>query len=345
MLQKYGLSYRMWFRFVKNLLASALLAFYLTPANTDDLNIFRIGTGGKAGTYYPVGSLIAEAISNPPGSNLCSQIKQCGVPGLLAVAQSSNGSVSNIEGIANGELEAGLVQANVSYFAYTATEMFADRKPQTHLRAIASLYPEHMHIVARKDAGVSSPALLRGKRVSLNEPGSGTLIDARIVLKEYGLDEEKIEAHYIAGENAADNILDNTLDAIFIVSGYPTYSVAQIVNNAQAELVPIDGTQRESLVNKFNYFNADVIPANTYKNQALDIQTISVAALLVTSESMDEEFIYRLTESLWNDHSRKILDNGHPRGKSVTMETAIGGLGIPLHPGSLRFYRESGLLK
>jgi TRAP transporter TAXI family solute receptor len=335
----------MCFRFVNSFLVSAVLALYLTPSNAEDLTIFRIGTGGKAGTYYPVGSLIAQAISNPPGSDLCLQTEECGVSGLLAVAQSSNGSVSNIQGILDGELEAGLVQADVAYFAYTATEIFVNKKPQTHLRAIASLYPEHMHIVARNDAAISSPAMLRDKRVSLNEPGSGTLVDARIVLEEYGLDEEKIEAKYIAGESAADNILDNTLDAFFIVAGYPTSSVTQIVNSTEAVLVPIEGVQREHLVIKFKYFNSDVIPANTYKNQTHDIQTISVAALLVTSASMEEEFIYHLTAALWNKNSRKILDNEHPRGKSVTMESAVDGIGIPLHPGSLRFYQEKGLLK
>src|SRR5664279_6263739 len=159
----------------------------LPAAAQQDITFFRIGTGGTAGTYFPIGGLIANAISNPPGSRACADGGSCGVPGLVATAVASNGSVANINGIQSGQLESGFTQSDVAYWAYTCTGVYEGKPKVADLRLIANLYPETIHLVARKGANIKTVADLKGKRVSLDEPGSGTLVDARIILAAFGL--------------------------------------------------------------------------------------------------------------------------------------------------------------
>jgi len=141
---------------------------------------FRIGTGGTAGTYYPIGGIIANSISgNSPH----------GVPGLVASAVASNGSVANINAIASGASESGFSQSDVAYWAYTGTGLYEGRGKVEDLRLIATLFPETLHIVARADSGIKSVKDLKGKRVSIDEPGSGTIVDSRLVLASFGLTE------------------------------------------------------------------------------------------------------------------------------------------------------------
>ena len=125
-------------------------------AQTQDkgLKFFRIGTGSTSGVYFPIGGLIASAISNPPGSRQCDRGGSCGVPGLISVAQATMGSVDNVQAIATGALESGLAQADVATWAYNGTGIFKGKKPVTNLRAIANLYPESIHVVVRRAAKV-----------------------------------------------------------------------------------------------------------------------------------------------------------------------------------------------
>ncbi len=171
-----------------------LSGFGIASIQADDLRFFRIGTGGVSGTYYPIGGMIAHAISNPPGARPCSQGGSCGPSGLIVIAQSANGSVANVNGIQQGKLESGFVQSDVAYWAYTGTGTFSGNNPVSELRTIASLYSESVHIVVRRDSGIKRVQDLRGKRVSLDEPGSGTLIDAELVLREYGISRQDIDA-------------------------------------------------------------------------------------------------------------------------------------------------------
>ena len=159
-------------------IASAVMGFVIAAtlplAQAQNVSFFRIGTGGTAGTYYPIGGLLANAISNPPGSRACNEGGSCGVPGLIATAVASNGSVANINGITSGSLESGFTQSDVAYWAYTGTGTYEGKPKVAGLRLIANLYPESIHLVARKGAGIKTAADLNGTRVSLDEPGSGT---------------------------------------------------------------------------------------------------------------------------------------------------------------------------
>ncbi len=297
---------------------------------------FRIGTGGTGGTYFPVGGMIANAISEASGT---------GVKGLVATAVASNGSLANINAIGAGQFEAGLTQADVAYWAWSGTGLFEGRPKVDSIRFVANLYPESVQIVVKRGSGIRSVADLRGKRVSLDEPGSGTLIDARIVLAAYGLTDRDLKPEYLKMGPAADRMRDGALDAFFTVGGWPTGAIAELASSQGGiDLLPVDGDAAQRLLRQYSFFSADVIPADAYKGSA-ETKTIAVGAQLVTSAKLADALVHDITKALWNDATRKMLDAGHAKGKLIRKETAVDGAGIPLHPGAERFYREAGILK
>ena len=309
-----------------------------------EFQLFRIGTGGIGGTYYPIGGLIAQSISNPPEARPCDQGGSCGVPGLVAVAQSANGSVANIDAIARGSLESGFAQSDIAFWAYTGTGIYRDQSPVTSLRVIANLYLESIHLVARKGAGIASVKDLKGKRVSLDEPGSGTLVDARLILEAYGLSESDLVPRYVKPSPAAAMIASGELDAFFIVAGYPTTSVVALASDIGVNLIPISGPERDALIAQYSFLANDVIPKSTYSGVD-EVETVSVGAQWLVGAGVSADLVYEITKALWNDASRKLFETGHPKAKAITLETALQGVSIPLHRGAERYYREVGMIK
>ncbi|WP_112873059.1 TAXI family TRAP transporter solute-binding subunit [Paracoccus endophyticus] len=333
----------MFTRKILGLAAAAVLAA-TGAAAAQEMTFFRIGTGGTSGTYYPIGGLLANAISAPPGSRPCEDGGACGVPGLVASALASNGSVANVNAIVGGTLESGFAQGDVATWAQTGTGIWEGKPPADTLRAIANLYPESIHLVASAASGISSVADLKGKRVSLDEPGSGTLVDAQLILAAAGLSESDITPEYLKPDQAADRMKDGAMDAFFFVGGYPAGAIAELASQQDVRIVPIEGeVAAKVLENKF--FATDIIPAGTYEGTTADVPTIAVGAQWVTSASQPDELIYGITKALWNDATRAQLDAGHAKGKQIVKENALAGVGIPLHPGAERFYKEAGLLK
>ena len=313
-------------------------------ARAQQMKFFRIGTGGTAGTYYPLAGVIANAISNPPGSRPCDQGGSCGVPGLVATAVASNGSVANVNAINGGSMESGFAQSDVAYWAWTGTGIYEGKPKVERLRVIANLYPESFHLVARKGSGFKSVADLRGKRVSLDEPGSGTLVDARLVLAAFGMTDKDIRAEYLKPHQSADKLKDGALDAFVSVTGYPQGAIAELAATSGIELVPVEGPGVDKLLAQHAFFARDEIPSDAYKGVA-GVKTISVNAQWVTSTRQPDDLVYEITRALWNDNTRKLLDGGHAKGKAVQLKTALTGVGVPLHPGAEKFYKEKGLVK
>jgi len=327
------------------LAAATLLAGGLTTnAVAQDLKFFTIGTGGTAYTYYPVGGVIANAISKPPGSRECGQGGSCGVDGLIASAVSSRGSVDNVNAIISGLRDSGFAQSDVAYWAYTGTGTMEGKDPATDLRTIAALFEEHIHLVALKDGGVNSVADLKGKRVSLDEPGSGTYVDAKLILEANGLSADDVTAEALKGNAASEALRNGKIDAFFVVAGYPTGSLVELASAADIKLVPIDGDGAKALADKYGFFSQSEIPAGTYKGVDATA-TVAVGAQWFTSAKQDDDLIYKITKALWNEQSRKLLDVGHAKGKTITPDTALAGVGVPLHPGAEKFYKEAGLIK
>jgi TRAP transporter TAXI family solute receptor len=315
-----------------------------SSAGAQDITFFRIGTGGTTGTYFPIGGLISNAISNPPGSRSCKEGGSCGVPGLVATAVSSNGSVANVNGIVTGSMQSGFVQSDVAYWASTGTGIYEGRPKSDGLRAITNLYSESFHLVVRKDSGINSIAGLKGKRVSLDESGSGTLVDARLILSAYGMSEKDIAAQYFRPQEASDKLKDNAIDAFFSVAGWPEGAVAELAATIGIDLVPIEGPPAEALLKQYAFFASDEIPDGAYRN-VTGVRTIAVNAVWVTSIKQPDELIYSITAALWNPSTRKLLDSGHLKGKAIKIESAIDRLSIPLHAGAEKFYKENGILK
>lgn len=324
--------------------AAAMGILAVSGATAQEPQFFRIGTGGTSGTYYPIGGLIANAISSPPGSRPCEEGGSCGVPGLIASALSANGSVANVNAIAGGTLESGFAQSDVASWAQTGTGIWEDREAVESLRAIASLYPETIHLVAAADSGIESVADLVGKRVSLDEPGSGTLVDARIILEAYGIDEDAIEAAFLKPDQAAERMRDGAMDAFFFVGGFPAGAIAELASQNDITLVSIDGPEAAGIIEEYPFFAENTVPAETYEGVSEEVLTISVGAQWVTNADQPEELVYQITEALWNDSTRSLFDAGHQKGREITLETALDGIAIPLHPGAERFYREAGMI-
>jgi TRAP transporter TAXI family solute receptor len=320
------------------------LAFLLVPAMAQDVKFFRIGTGSTGGTYHPIGGLIASAISNPPGARPCDRGGACGPKGLIAVAQSTGGSVANVEAIREGRLESGLAQADIAYWAFKGEQVFRRKgKKVAQLRAIANLYPEAVHLVVRKDAKITKVADLRGKRVSLGPRDSGTRVDAQIILRAHGITTRNIKARYLAPGPSADALREGKLDAIFLVAGPPARAIVALAGGTEIALVPITGKRVDKLLKRYPFLSRGAIPAGAYKNENA-VETLTVGAQWVVSAEVPEALVYAITRALWHKNARKLLDGGHPEGRNIKLATALEGLGIPLHPGAERYYREAGVL-
>ncbi|WBU59322.1 TAXI family TRAP transporter solute-binding subunit [Paracoccus albus] len=332
-------------RWLSSVIVTLSLLFSATAtAAEDELIFFRIGNGSTAGTYYPIGGIIAASISNPPGGVECADGGACGVPGLLASAVATAGSVENVELISRNMLESGFAQADVAHWAQTGTGNFAGLPPIESLRGIASLYPETIHIVARADANVASLADLRGKRVSLDEPGSGTLVDARLVLDAAGISDADITVMHLPATRAAVALREGKLDAFFFVGGYPAPAISQLAGQADVTLVPIGEEVAKKLTGAGAFFLRGTVPQGVYRGVSADVPTLSVGALWVTSAQQPDDLIYAITRVLWNDNTMRQLQVGHPVGRRIKRENALDGIAIPLHPGAERYYREAGLL-
>jgi TRAP transporter TAXI family solute receptor len=309
-----------------------------------ELSFFTIGTGGTAYTYYPVGGMIANAISKPPGSRECGKGGSCGVDGLIASAVSSRGSVDNVNAIISGLRNSGFAQSDVAYWAYTGTGTMEGKEPAKDLRTIAALFEEHIHLVTLKKSKIKSVKDLKGKKVSLDEPGSGTYVDALLILEANGLSEKDVQAEALKGNAATDALRNGKVDAIFVVAGYPTGALVELASSVSIKLIPIDGAGAKKLTDKHGFFSQSSIPEGTYEG-VKSTSTVAVGAQWFTSAKEDDDLIYNITKALWNAESRKLMDVGHSKGKTITPDTALAGVGVPLHPGAERFYKEAGLIK
>lgn len=311
--------------------ATVVLAAAMFGTFAQAQTFHRIGTGGTAGTYYPVGGMVANIISVPNK--------------LIATAAASNGSLGNMNSIIGGSLESGFSQSDIATWLYTGTGIAEGRPKATDLRMIANLYPESVHLVVRKGAGVTKVADLKGKRVSLDEPGSGTLINAKIILAAYGVKEADIKPEYLKPNQAGDKLKDGALDAFFFTGGAPAGAIVELASSgAGIEILNIDGPEAEGLRMFSPFFAVDTIAAETYKGVGA-VKTLALGAQWVTSTKVDNDTIYNMVKALYSAEGQKLMATGHAKGKFVTRANAVKGVGIPFHPGAEKYYREMGLIK
>lgn len=322
-------------------------AAWAQPENEDlatpTLRFVQIGTGPIGGTYFPLGGIIANAISNPPGSQPCERGGSCGVPGVIAVAQTTTGSASNIAAVSQGREDFALAQADLAYWAYSGKGAYAKQGPLPHLRAVAMLFQEKIHLVVRKDAGISSVADLKGRQVSLGEEGSGTLIDATLILEAYGLKTSQVTLRPMPPGQAVDEMQRGTLDAFFFIAAPPVAALAGLAGNKDLVLLPLSGPETATLVKEHPFLTRGIIPAGTYPGVP-ETPTLGVGAVLICSASLPDRLVEGVTRALLHPNSLALIHRGHPAGAQITPETAPISLGLPLHDGAARYYREAGLL-
>ena len=199
-------------------------------------------------------------------------------------------------------------------------------------------------MVVRRDTGITDIADLVGKRVSLGEKGSGTLVETKAVLKAYGLSPGDVTPLYLRPGAASLAMSEGTLDAFFFVAGYPVTAITDLTRSVAIDILAISAKPAENVVSFYPFFTKSVIPAGTYEGVG-EVATISIGAQLLVAAGIEDETVYRITAALWHENTRAMLDNGHAKGKVIRIETALDGLSVPLHPGAERYYREVGALK
>jgi len=197
-------------------------------------------------------------------------------------------------------------------------------------------------LVASTDSQIRSVADLAGRSVSVDEVGSGTLLDVTPLLSVYGVRTDDVQIVYLKPTDAIDRIRQGQLDAFFIIAGYPISGVSELIKEGKATIISISDAAVNELLEAFPFFTADTIPAQTYSNTS-SVSTLAVPAQWVVDAELDDALIYDITKALWNESTLTILTEGHPKGREVSIASALDGIGIPLHPGSEKYYREVGL--
>ena len=320
-----------------------LLLWTTTPAGAQETRFFRIGAAATAGSFFEIGGVLASAISKPAGSLPCVEGGSCGVPGLVAVAEATQGSVENLRMVASDQIESGIAQSDVVSWAFAGTGVFTDEGPIKKLRAIASLFPESLHVVVRAAGPIQTLADLKHRHISLGQGGSGTLADARIVLAASGLTEHDLSAEYLRSGTAAAGISDGSLDGFFLIGGIPIPAVRALAATTPIRLIPIPDDVLSKMHEKYGPYDRSVIPADTYPGVGATTSTVGFHALWIVSTEASDDLIFAITKALWNEATRRLLDTHDPIGRDVRLEHALDGLPVPLHPGALRFYRQAGL--
>ncbi|MEM1164298.1 MAG: TAXI family TRAP transporter solute-binding subunit, partial [Pseudomonadota bacterium] len=243
--------------------------------------------------------------------------------------------------------EAGMAAADVTRDMYLGQGKF-DGKAMPKLRIIANLFPEDLHLVLPKGSKINDLADLAGKRVGIAQAGSGTQVAVLQMLEAWGVTRDNMDEAELNNSQSAERLADGQLDAYFYAAGWPVSAMVQLATTKGMELHSFTEEDMAKINEIIPAYIPSKIPGGVYEGIDYDAKTPAVSALLVVSSDLDDDLVYGITSAMWNKNTRTLLDNGHPKGKLVTPETALAGveaLGVPLHPGAERFYKEAGLLK
>jgi hypothetical protein len=287
-----------------------------------------LATGGTAGTYYPFGGAMAKIWN--------SKIKDMNV-----TAQTSGASAENVRLVNKKEVELALVQSDTLDFAFNATEAF--KEPLKAMNAIAVLYPEVIQVVVAAAGPIKSIADLKGKKVGVGAPGSGTEANFRQLLDAYGMKKEDVNAQFLSFSESAEAYKDKHIDAFIVTAGIPNAGIMDVATQNEIRILNIPADVAAKLTQKYPFLAAVKVPANTYKGQTAEVPTVAVNAVLIAGSSLKEEMVYNLTKALFENQAD--LAAAHAKGKELNMKTAVTGVSIPFHPGAVKYYKEKGLMK
>jgi len=305
-------------------LAAAAVLFTGCNGNADveGKKFLNIGTGGTAGTYYPIGGAIAEVLNKE-------------IPGMSASAQSTGASVANINMLSDGEVDLATVQNDIAYYAAHGTEMFQDKKVDG-LQGIASLYPETCQFVTLKSSGIKSLAELKGKRIAVGAVGSGVEANVRQILAAYGVTYSDIDAQYLSFAEGASALKDGNVDVAVLTAGYPTASVQDIAAQNPVRLLPVEGKAADALIAQYPFYTKTVIPAGTYVGFDEEVPSVAVMAMLVAGPTVNDDLGYCVTKAIFSNLDR--LQAAHAVGKQIAKDTAKTGMSLPMNAGAEKYF-------
>lgn len=313
----------------KSVVSFALVGALSIPAMA--VQFVTIGTGGVTGTYYPTGGAVCRMVN---------KLKK--QTGIRCTVESTGGSVYNVNTIKAGELDFGIAQSDTVYQAYNGQGKF-DGKPQKELRSVMAIYPELLAFVTRKDSNINSIADMKGKKINIDVPGSGTRMTTDIIMNAEGVNTSSLALKSELKSTEGPNMLkDKKIDGYFGMFGHPTANIKDASNSVDINIVPIKGEAIDNLIKKYPYYAKGSISGTFYKGVSEDVASIGVKAVLVSSTSLDDKAVYVVTKAILDnfDTFKKL----HPAYKTITKESLLDGLSAPQHEGAKKAFKEAGLL-
>lgn len=288
---------------------------------TSDIKFLSLATGGTQGTYYALGGTFAELITEETG--------------IKTTAEVSQASAANVTALKDGDAEIAFMQTDIAYYAKNGQLMF-EGQPVDDLVAIGGLYPETVQLVTTEKSGIKSFEDLKGKKVSVGAPGSGTYANAEQLLEVYGLSiETDIEAQNLDFGESTDGLSTGQIDAAFITAGYPTAAVEALAATTDVVIVPVDPEKAKELIAKYPYYSTDTVPSGTYGLET-EVPTVSVLAMLAVKSDLPDDVAYGITKAIFSNKDKI----SHAKGEFINAETALDGVGIDVHPGAKKFFDE-----
>ncbi len=322
---------------IKLILSCALvlvlgLALVIAPADASKRRFISIAAGWVTGAYFPM----AGAISRIAYQNLQDQ-------GIRVTAESSGASVANAKLIGVGDTDFAILQNDIASYAFNGTAPLFDAAIP-NLLGVCTLYPEHVQIIARKDAKINSPADLKGKRVAIGPVGSGTTANVYQILEAWGLTVNDLaRAEQLTASQSADYIKDGRLDAAFFTVAVGAAVIMDTALVVEVNVVPVDGPNAAKLIEKYPFYAKQSVKAGTYKGNDADVPTVSVMAMLSARADLEEEIVYVILKAMYDNVSQ--LHEAHAMFKEIAAETGLVGMSIPLHPGAKKYFTEAGIIK
>jgi len=317
-------------------LSTVLLAFICIFAEIPlsfaaEKNI-TIGTAGVTGVYYPAGGAICRMVNRGRKEH-----------GIRCAVESTGGSISNLEGIHNKDLDFGVVQSDLLYYAYTGTEIFSDAGADKKLRVLLSLHPEPFTIVARNDSQISTFDDLKGKKIYTGANGSGMRATMEELISKKGLNTKKFAKFIdLKSNDQTDALCSGKIDALVYSGGHPNGAIQQVTSSCPTHLVGISEKDIDKMLEAHPFYVRATIPANMYNGTSKEIKTFGVRAMLVASVDADEGVVYEVVKAVFEN-----LDNFktlHPVFASLDAKRMASGENIaPLHAGAIKYYKEKGM--
>ncbi len=311
------------------IVVGALIGSYIylsqQPQKTYKIKIF---TGGTAGVFYPLGNALAEMLNKYSNGR------------IEASAQSSGASVANVQALASGDAQLIFVQNDIAYYAFKGIYMF-EGKGVSKIRGVATLYPNIIQIVVRADSGIKSLMDLAGKRVAIGAAGSGTAVEATLILKAAGIF-DRVTIQNLDFAQASQALKLGQVDAAFIVAGIPTSAVQELATTTPVNLLPVPDDIITTLKSQgYLFFVPVVVPKDTYNGMTNDVKTAAVKAMLAVLSDLPDEAVYMILNIMFTN--LQDLQKAHVIAKSISLQTALDGMSIPLHPGAVKFYQDKGI--